>query len=59
MNFTSRSFNYATRKYEDWGADEDGRCFFQVVQEEQLELQLPPPTPPDPGDPSPFPQLDD
>jgi len=58
MEITSRSFNYATRKYEDWGVDDNGKVFFQEV-ETQLELDLPPPTPPDPGDPSPFPQLDD
>jgi len=58
MEITSRSFNYATRKYEDWGVDDSGNVFFQVVPT-QLELDLPPPTPPDPGDPSPLPQLDD
>lgn len=55
MDYTSLSFNYATRKYELWGVDANGNA---GIMEEQLELPLPAPTPPDPGDPSPLPQLE-
>jgi len=58
MNTGSRSFNYATRQYEDWGISKSGIVFFQTVPH-QLELDLPDPMPPDPGDPSPLPQTDD
>ena len=42
MDITSRSFNYATRKYELWGATDSGHAaFIEEPTEYQLELELP------------------
>ena len=42
MDITSRSYNFATHKYEDWGTDDNGRVVHKS-SDVQLELELPPP----------------
>lgn len=44
MQSTSRSYNYATRQFEDWGVDDNGQVLMFPV-ERQLEFELYPPIP--------------
>lgn len=45
MEITSRSFNYATRQYEDWGVSDCGHAVIFTPDNRQLEFELefPPP----------------
>lgn len=47
MNLTSLSFNYATRKYEYWGTDDDGNVVMTMNPKDtdELQVEVPPPIP--------------